>query len=327
MELKKISLGAIAIFLSMIIFLVGCGNKQNSNQNEDNFTNEHHMGLIPDSEEKFASFSKAKIEKSGANPAIVDLSAEFPNPGSQGMQNCCTAWATSYALKSYLEKLDFNWDQNVKEHQFSPAYVYNQINGGKDDGSAISTALDLIVKQGVCTLATMSYNYRDYSTQPNSSQKAEAAKFKSASWGTVSSGNLEEFKTQLAAGNAVVVGIPVYDDFDNLSRNNPIYDNTSGEKSGSHAICFVGYDDSKRAFKLINSWGTNWGVDGYGYMSYQLVQDLKIRGYVMQDLKNGNDPQPTIQPQPSINPNPNQPNVIQRFGKMLLGGFRLLFGK
>jgi len=300
--MKRIYLGVIVFTIGISLLFGGCSKNVN-----DNVNGQHRMGLIPDSDEKFATFPKAKIEKSGSNPASVDLSASFPKPGSQGMQNCCTAWATAYALKSYLEKVDFDWDQNLKEHQFSPAYVYNQINDGRDEGSAISTALDLIVKQGVCTLATMPYNSKDYTTQPNSSQKVEAAKFKSASWSTVSSGNLEEFKTQLAAGNAVVVGIPVYDDFDNLSKNNPIYDNTSGKKSGSHAICFVGYDDNKQAFKLINSWGTYWGVDGYGYMSYQLVQDLKIRGYVMQDNKHNTDPNPTIAPSPipSANPSPN----------------------
>ncbi len=330
--MKKISLIVVAILLSITIGLVGCGNKQDLNQNSDNVNNQHYGGWIPDSDEKFASFAKAKIEKIGVNPTAVDLSEKFPTPGSQGMQSSCTAWATAYALKTYLEKVDFGWDQNQKEHQFSPAYVYNQINDGVDEGAAISDAMDLIVKQGVCTLATMSYDYKDYKTQPNSAQKAEAAKFKSASWGTVSAGNIEEFKTQLASGNAIVAGIPVYDDFDNLSKSNSIYDNTSGEKSGAHAICFVGYDDNKQAFKLINSWGKNWGIDGYGYMSYQLVTDLKIRGYVMQDIKNNNiTPTPTSIPTPTSNPNPNpepvknKPSALQRFANMLKGGFRLLF--
>ncbi len=293
----------IAIFmLGVALIFGGCGSNNTNDTNDNNniTTTEYGMGCILDSDEKFATFPKAKIEKFGANPSSVDLSDKFPTPGSQGAQGSCTAWATAYALKSYLEKVDFGWDQNQKEHQFSPAYVYNQINGGRDEGSGISTALDLIVKQGVCSLATMPYNYRDYTTQPNSTQKAEAAKFKSASWGTVSSGNVDEFKTQLAAGNAIVVGIPVYDDFSKISSSNPIYDNTSGSSRGAHAICLVGYDDNQQAFKLINSWGTNWGINGYGYISYKLMQDLKIKGYVMQDNKHNTDPTP----EPSVKPTP-----------------------
>ena len=38
-----------------------------------------------------------------------------------------------------------------------------------------------------------------------------------------------------------------------------------------HAICVVGYDDTKLggAFELINSWGTDWGNKGFFWMTYE----------------------------------------------------------
>ncbi len=36
----------------------------------------------------------------------------------------------------------------------------------------------------------------------------------------------------------------------------------------NHAIMLVGWDDSRGAWKLKNSWGTGWGESGYMWMSY-----------------------------------------------------------
>ena len=50
---------------------------------------------------------------------------------------------------------------------------------------------------------------------------------------------------------------------------NGVIPNPSGSIIGGHAILFVGYDDSKQLFKFKNSWGTSWGDNGYGYLSYK----------------------------------------------------------
>jgi len=37
-----------------------------------------------------------------------------------------------------------------------------------------------------------------------------------------------------------------------------------------HCMVIVGYNDKYNAFKVLNSWGKNWGYGGYCYMSYDL---------------------------------------------------------
>ena len=48
---------------------------------------------------------------------------------------------------------------------------------------------------------------------------------------------------------------------------------------GGHAISAFGYDDEKGALLIRNSWGEEWGENGYGWLPYEyvlqgLVQDF-----------------------------------------------------
>ena len=42
---------------------------------------------------------------------------------------------------------------------------------------------------------------------------------------------------------------------------------------GGHAVVCVGYDDSRQAFIIRNSWGAGWGEAGYGFMPYAYMLD------------------------------------------------------
>lgn len=43
------------------------------------------------------------------------------------------------------------------------------------------------------------------------------------------------------------------------------------ERYGGHALCLCGYDDSKGAFRIKNSWSTTWADKGYAWLSYDYV--------------------------------------------------------
>lgn len=47
-----------------------------------------------------------------------------------------------------------------------------------------------------------------------------------------------------------------------------IYTNHYSGSSVDHAVVICGWDDSKGAWLMKNSWGTNWGLDGYMWIEY-----------------------------------------------------------
>ena len=217
-------------------------------------------------------------------PNAYDNSGAYPIPSSQGKQSSCTAWATAYYLKSSQEKAEHGWEFDPTSI-FSPAYVYNQINGGEDAGSCISVAMNLITEQGVCVLSEMPYNDNNYRTKPNNTQVSEAFPYRAKAWFTVD--GVDQIKLAIIGYGGVVIGVNIYPDFNELNGNNPIYNIQSGKNYGGHAICLVGYDDKKSAFKFINSWGTNWGLDGFGWVSYDIVErDTQFYGaFTMMDME------------------------------------------
>lgn len=58
----------------------------------------------------------------------------------------------------------------------------------------------------------------------------------------------------------------VYTDF--YSYKSGVYQHVTGGEEGGHCVAIVGFDDSKKAWIIKNSWGTSWGMSGFGYIAY-----------------------------------------------------------
>ena len=234
-------------------------------------------------------------------PSSIDLSVDFPLPRSQGVQSSCVGWAVAYAVKSYHERIERGWPLTNDSHVMSPAYVYNQIKL-PSGGSYYPDALNLLIEQGVSSWAQMPYDQFDDRTQPSAAARAASANYRIANWGTVQRTThtvfVQEIKRHLAAKDPVLIGVPVYPDFVSLSEANPIYDDSRGSRRGYHAIVIVGYDDTRSAFKVINSWGTDWGIGGYGWIDYESSRSLIRVAYIAKDA-GASDERPDAASDPS----------------------------
>jgi len=224
----------------------------------------------------------------------VDWSSNVPPVGNQGQQGSCVAWSSGYAYKSYEEQVDRNWGNSTINHQFSPAFIYNQINGGADNGAEIPDALNLMINKGCATLDIMPYSDSDCTTKPNATQLTEAANYKDKSWTSLFSqgdGNniVNVLKSALSVG-LCIVATPVYWEAGWQQSGDIAESLVKDNSAGGHAICLVGYDDNhvntgskdpNGAFKFINSWGTDWGHSGYGWISYKYATQEFVEGETM----------------------------------------------
>ncbi len=260
----------------------------------------HPLGAKFDSPSKISesiSVFPSKL-KASQLPLSYDLSPDMPPVGDQGFESSCVGWSTTYYMKTFLEteRAQGGWNPLLATGQFSPAWTYNQINGGSDNGAYPSDAMNLILYKGADTLSDFPWDQNDFTTLPDASQVANASKYVESAWQFISL-DVNSIKSALASGRPVVISILVFTpDFDligtSYSKTGDCYSTTNLYKSffwpdygpitsffrGGHAICLVGYDDNKPdgingqgAFKFVNSWGVSYGVNGYGWISYGLV--------------------------------------------------------
>jgi len=271
----------------------------------------HTLGYIPTPPGEYHKLSVPKLPGIMAIPTSVDLSAQLPPIGDQQYQSSCTAWATSYNYKTWSEKQEHtSWDLTNPTHQFSPSFIYNQINGGFDSGSIISMAFDCMVNKGDVDIAEMPFDPSDYRTQPTAAQYEAAKPYRIPAdygylwiqwmFGPYNPPNpIDGAKAQLAGGKMLVVGIPVYNDWPDYGANpaRAYYDyNETASFAGGHAVCVCGYDDNanpggadadhRGGFKIVNSWGPSWNGSSHGfvYLSYDFVKRYAREAWSMNDI-------------------------------------------
>ena len=82
-------------------------------------------------------------------------------------------------------------------------------------------------------------------------------------------------KKSLAEYKAVVITMFLPKSF--FSCDDVFYGGDEPGRNSGHAMCLVGYDDSKYggSFLIQNSWGNDWGNNGYTWIPYSVFGDKK----------------------------------------------------
>jgi hypothetical protein len=87
---------------------------------------------------------------------------------------------------------------------------------------------------------------------------------------------VDEMRTAVTYGNAIVLGINWYTNFDQpekVSSRNWIGRGDLGSIRGGHAICCYGASDRLQAFRLVNSWGSDYPLVWIPYETMRRMLD------------------------------------------------------
>lgn len=241
-------------------------------------------------------------------PKAVDNSKlnYFPPIGDQGTLGTCSPFATSYYLATYTTAFARNWDVHAGDYSkiFSPKWSYNLLNNGSDDGCWPGDIAYTMERIGALTWNEFPYdkNFREW---PSDAAKWKSAlKYRATGYGYIYDVNTPEgfsnLKNILNNGKIVVMitdsiygwmGNAIKDNVNSVLDDGEVgkwaayYMNESG---GRHAMALVGYNDDiwidrnnddiqqpneLGAYKVANSWGSNWGDNGFTWFSYASVND------------------------------------------------------
>ncbi|MGD1046895.1 MAG: C1 family peptidase [Bacteroidota bacterium] len=214
----------------------------------------------------------ADTSQSGNDKVTVDLSPQMNPVRNQGNEGS----TVGFALTAVLE-LEVYYKYN-KKVMLSPRFVYNNINHQIDGGASIPDALNFLQKEGVVEESIWPYKAGEYQELPTKTI-SEAKHYKIDAWRSINL-QVSEIQAQLNAGYPVVAGILVYESFrtpiDGIISNPSITERALG----GQAICIVGYDRHRKLFKIRNSWGAGWGINGYAYLPYSSMKPMIKEAYV-----------------------------------------------
>lgn len=213
------------------------------------------------------------------NTFKVDLKPYCPTVRDQGKISSCVGWSVGYAAmtieKAIANKLSGKRSQ-IDAEAYSAMFLYNQIKlGACDYGAELHQALTFVKDKG-------NVLYRDFAVNnacdsiPSIALRNKAALNRMKSFAALFTPDaapetkVERVKLALAGNKPVVVGMVVLENFLTLKSSDPVWYPGIGKTNvfGGHAMVVIGFDDSRKAFEVMNSWGTGWANGGFAWIRY-----------------------------------------------------------
>ncbi|MEN8905717.1 MAG: C1 family peptidase [Clostridiales bacterium] len=175
---------------------------------------------------------------------------------SQNTCGSCWAFTTAGVMENVVKLRD------GKTLDLSEQWLIN-CNSNNYDCTGGWWAFDMYKTQGSVYEEDMPYSSSEGNCKTNLTYNEKLSNW--AYIGTSSSiPSVELIKQAIKDYGPVAAG--VYADSNFQAYGSGVYNGTDGEIN--HGIILIGWDDSKNAWILRNSWGTDWGENGYMYIDY-----------------------------------------------------------
>ena len=153
----------------------------------------------------------------------------------------------------------------------------------EDSGAQIRDGAKVLASFGAPPESDWPYDVTKFAVAPPQVAVADATSHKALQYHSVIQTE-NDIKTALASGFPIVFGIMLFQSFESdvVAKTGlvPLPNQAVEPCLGGHAILMVGYDDTKRLFTIMNSWGPAWGDKGFFYLPYDYV----LRADLAQDF-------------------------------------------
>jgi hypothetical protein len=212
----------------------------------------------------------------------------FPEIVDQGnIESCvptCISTVYYYLTMKQSNHLNFRISRLYLYYQFRKLYD----NVKLDEGSTIRDCINILHNDGI--IPEFLYPYVENKVFNNPSEFLEKySRFcKCLGFENISR---KVIKQKLLLDYPVLCGIKLFDSIYTDEVKNTGIINYSEEYDkilGGHCIILVGFDDDKKYYRFINSWGPTWGDKGFGYLPYEYIKNIRLSNefYIIKNISN-----------------------------------------
>jgi hypothetical protein len=238
------------------------------------------------------NYAKAKIRAKFSSgdfenlPVAHSLKSYCPAPGNQLQLNTSPAWAIGWSANTILENRQSELTKS--DNPLSPAYLYHQARSMDDQNC--EAGLDLYETLEFFKTYKVEYfeqflefcpKYLPQNLQPRTDGKILDYR-KLYEFNQLKTLKLNAVKKSISQNLPVVAGMHCPPSFFKARDLWQPAELMSFELPGQ-ALCVIGYDDEKYggAFEVMNSWGKDWGNNGFTWIRYDDFLNFARYAYEM----------------------------------------------
>lgn len=230
-------------------------------------------------------------------PPLVSLPDEWPPPAwvknhladyakdkmvlNQGSEGTCTGFGLA-AVVNYLKwerwkKAAIEGEQMKHPEQASSrmlyqnARLYDEWKGEDYEGSSCRGAMKGFQKHGVCSASLWPHGSKTKPGAPQDGWETNAAATPLGAYYRIETDWIVALQAAIREVHAIYVSASVHDGWEGFEKR-PSIDKAviapqKKAEKGGHAFALVGYRPD--GFIVQNSWGPNWGYQGFGILPYE----------------------------------------------------------
>lgn len=233
-------------------------------------TMNYGLGCLPDTPDPRDHFYEPpKKLKAAVLPDSVDMIPQMPFIYNQLTLGSCTAHPVATISEWLHNKTSFHMSAS---RLFLYLFARDAIGTrNQDSGATIRDTIKVLADRGVPPELWWPYKISRFTEEPPMWVQNAAIKHRALSYARVGT-DLASQQACLASGFPFIFGFTVYSSFFSIGRDGMMpMPKPSEAVAGGHAVLAVGYDNAKQCLIVRNSWGSNWGKNGYFYMPYEFA--------------------------------------------------------
>ncbi len=212
--------------------------------------------------------------------AAVELPSKYIQPWSRPIQNqgdlgSCTGHGVERAVQNMRLKEGFD----LQPYSRLQIYYDERVLEGTeavDCGAQIRDGIKVVAKKGAILEDLWPYDVTKFAVAPPAADYATVEL--AVAYQSLNNTRLWDLKHCLAITKApIVFGFTVFSEFQHVGADGLLaVPDPTGDALGGHCVVMEGYDDSQKAFWVANSWGTQWGAQGYFWLPYTYACDTRL---------------------------------------------------